>query len=108
MNKIIISIKDNQTLSVNTKEPITLENYITVLLSATLAGMQQHVKGAPKALKEGLKERIYDAFNESASHVLEQFAPEFELHPNLTAQAILEAENKIIMEGRLSEVTRGS
>ena len=44
----------------------------------------------------------------AASRTLELFAPEYELRPGLTAQAILEAENRIIMEDRLDEVEAGS
>ena len=42
------------------------------------------------------------------SSTLERIDPEGELHPTLTTQAILEAENKIINEGRLNEVKEGS
>lgn len=49
---------------------------------------------AQRALE--LKQEIYDAINVAASNVLELFAPELELRPDLTSEAILKAENEIL------------
>lgn len=55
------------------------------------------VDDAPPMVSE-MKKALYDHYNFSASKVLELFAPEFELRPDLTAEAILKAENEILME----------
>jgi hypothetical protein len=47
-----------------------------------------------------VKEDLYDMYNAAASNTLNIFAPDIEMRPHLTAQAILEAENKIINEGK--------
>lgn len=39
---------------------------------------------------------MFDLMNQAFSRTLEFFAPEYELHPDLTAQAILEKENELI------------
>jgi hypothetical protein len=43
-----------------------------------------------------LKEDIYDEFNHSASKILEEFIPDHELRPDLTAEAIKKYENEIL------------
>lgn len=43
-----------------------------------------------------LKGEIYDSINVAITNVLLSFAPEIEQRPDLTAQAILEAENAIL------------
>lgn len=41
---------------------------------------------------------LYDAYNTAASSVLSMFAPEIEMRPDLTVDAIIAAENKILDE----------
>ena len=47
---------------------------------------------------EEVKRELYDLVNIGASNVLKKFAPEFELRPDLTAEAIMKAENEILDE----------
>lgn len=108
MNTIKITMHDDGSLSVDIKDPIPFEEFISVNMTLLLGAMHNTVDNAPKDKQEEAKGTIYDMVNVAASRVLEQFAPEYELRPNLTAQAILEAENKIIKEGRLSEVEQGT
>lgn len=51
----------------------------------------------PKALEE-LKLTMYDTMNIAFSNALDMFAPEIEARPNLTAEAILRAQNEILNE----------
>ena len=107
-NKIIIRIKNNK-IAYNTDKPLPFDDLMTVFLTLTLGAMNNIVDGLDKEeLKIAAKGALYDMFNVGASNVLAKFAPEFELRPNLTTQAILEAENRIIMEGRLGEVEAGT
>lgn len=55
-------------------------------------------KDATDEQKEQFKHDLYDAYNQAASSVLALFAPELELRPDLTAEAILRAENEILDE----------
>lgn len=43
-----------------------------------------------------IKSQIYDMYNEAASSVLELYAPEFELRPDVTTEAIKKAEADVI------------
>lgn len=45
-----------------------------------------------------IKTQLYDMYNMAASSVLELYAPEFELRPDLTADAIAKAESDIVKE----------
>lgn len=43
-----------------------------------------------------IKSELYDMYNLAVSSVLEQYAPEFELRPDVTADAIAKAEEDIV------------
>lgn len=78
-------------------DPLTIEVFFQMMFSGILNYMNTIVENAKGvALKKAMKERLYDVLNIVASNTLEQFAPDLELRPNLTAQAILEMENKIL------------
>lgn len=96
-NKIIITVKDD-TISINQKTPLEIGDLLLVFGTASLAVMNSLVSQVPEDEKEACTNAMYDAYNMVASNVLAQFAPHLELRPNLTTQAILEAENKLIDE----------
>lgn len=52
-----------------------------------------------------IKEQVYQAYNEAASSVLQLYAPEFELRPDVTAEAIQRVEEEIINE-RFNKLNR--
>lgn len=105
---ITITANDNNTASLKMSEPIALDDMLTMLLSSAHAMMNDVVAHAPEDKKTECRGVLYDFFNVAASSLLQRFAPEMELRPNLTAKAIMEAENRIIMEDRLGEVEAGS
>ena len=45
-----------------------------------------------------IKTQLYDTYNLAVSSVLEHYAPEFELRPDITADAIAKAEENIVKE----------
>ncbi len=45
-----------------------------------------------------IKQQLYSMYNDAVSSVLQLYAPEFELRPDVTAEAIMRAENDIINE----------
>lgn len=107
-NDIHIHLLDEGKMSYKTKYPIAFDDLLSVAMTLCLGAMNDVTENAPEGSKEECKGALYDLFNVAASKVLQNFAPEMELRPNLTAQAIMEAENRIIMEDRLGEVADGS
>jgi len=45
-----------------------------------------------------IKTQLYDQYNLAVSSVLEHYAPEFELRPDITADAIAKTESEIVKE----------
>lgn len=90
-----IHVQDNK-VSISYNHSITLPDFITLMSTAILSAMQQTVANIPEAERERAKEEIYDMYNAAASNTLHYFAPEIDMRPHLTTQAILEAENAII------------
>lgn len=78
----------------------TYEEAMQTLCSATLNVMDSFAKQDPKA-----KGDIYDAANLFFSSLLETFMPDKELRPDITADAIIETENRMIEE-RYSQLNR--
>ena len=107
-NRIVIKLLDNGTVQLQTDQPILLDDFLSATMTAQLAMMNRCVGDAPAEVQPGIQGTIYDMYNTAASHTLAVFAPNLELHPNLTTQAILEAENKIIKEGRLRPEQMGT
>lgn len=95
-NQIHFNVKDNK-VKISYKTPPNLEEFMQITFTAILSAMQATVHSQKtEAEQDQCKAELYDMLNVAASRTLEFFAPEYELRPNLTTQAILEAENKII------------
>jgi hypothetical protein len=100
MGKLISISDDGACLS---SEPLTSADYINITLTTQMNLFNHLVDNAPEDAKTKLKEDLYDLFNEAASAFLAAFAPEIELRPDLTAEAILKAENEILDENAKTE-----
>jgi hypothetical protein len=107
-NKITIEIRNNRVDTVRSKKPVTVDQLLEYYANCALHAMLQTVAHTPDEYKKGVTGALYDMYNVMASQVLERFAPELELRPNLTSKAILEAENAIVMSDRLGEVELGT
>ena len=94
-NLIKFKITNGQVLC-TTKVPMALPVFFQVVFTALLSAMNAIVAAQDPEHQEQCKEEIYDLFNAAASNTLSFFAPEIEMRPHLTSQAILEAENNII------------
>lgn len=92
----ITIINNGEKLAVKTDTPVTSMEVLYNLFSAQLALMNDMLSKVPKEDREEAKGDLYDKYNFAASNILDMFAPELELRPNLTTKAILEAENKIL------------
>jgi isopenicillin N synthase-like dioxygenase len=67
----------------------------------------KHINASPNVEQHGycpeyniktIKEDLYDALNAGASHILELFAPEIELRPDITVEALARMEREIMKE----------
>lgn len=96
MNEIKIKLNDKNQMSLTTKKPIHFEDMLQITQTAILGHANTILKNVPEEALESVKGSLYDKMNLAFSRTLEFFAPEFELRPDLTAQAILEKENELI------------
>ena len=108
MKKRLTIEVDDTGVSMHTSGPISFEDLLSLTSTVILGYMNQIRDKAPAEHKEAITNTLYDNYNFAASHLLEAYAPEKEMRPGLTAQAILEAENAIIMRGGLKDVEAGS
>jgi hypothetical protein len=95
-NQIIFEIKDNKVKLHDRNKSINISEFIQVISTGMLMAMNAIVAAASEDMRQAVKEDLYDMYNAAASNVLRYFAPEIDMHPTLTTQAILEAEDKII------------
>ncbi len=96
MNEIKITLNDKNQMTLTTKKPIHFEDMLQITQTAILGHANTILKNVPEEALEAVKGSLYDKMNLAFSRTLEFFAPELELRPGLTAQAILEAENQIL------------
>lgn len=81
--------------------PPTLDYWTAMrILQTTQLHVMEMFSRVPSTgeINQAAREEIYDDYNASASSLLMQFIPDKELRPDLTEQAILEMENKILDE----------
>lgn len=83
---------DDTRVGVTTEEPLSLIQFNNIVLTATLEFMETILQNAPDESKAQLKELIFNEFNDAASNLLARFAPEIDMRPDITEQAMLEAE----------------
>ena len=99
--KLVIDLdEETQKISAQCVDAPRIDDMLTVLFSVQLNFMNnfiEHVKNgtdiSPEEL-QGLKEDLYDKYNAGASNVLYLFAPDIEMHPDLTVEAMKEAEDR--------------
>lgn len=95
-NTITFTVKDNK-IHLDYAHPMTISDLLQALSTGILLSMRSIADSQEtEQAKQQVKEDLYDMFNAAASNVLYLFAPEIEMRPDLTAEAILNAENDII------------
>lgn len=93
--KIIIEIQGDD-IKIDARGEFKYQETITILGNTILNFANQFVEAVPKEHQEKSRELIYDSLNEHFSGILETFAPEIELRPDLTVEAIAKAEDEIL------------
>lgn len=96
MNKLVIYLDDQNKMKLKSQNPIDLEGLIQITQTAVLGFAKQVMATVPQEDYDKVKGFIYDEMNVAFSRTLEVFAPEYELRPEITAQALLEKENELI------------
>ncbi len=97
--KVLILTIENNQVKIDVDGKVNIEEGITALLTSILSMAEQVVAEAGKEseeVKEHVKGELYDMINVGAANILDMFAPEYELNPDLTAQAMLAAENQFL------------
>ena len=95
MGKMISITQDGMMLS---SEELHVADYINITLAAQLNMFNDILHRTDEEDRERTRGELYDMYNLAASAFLKAFAPEFELRPDLTEEAILRAENEILKE----------
>jgi hypothetical protein len=95
-NQIYFNIKDNKVKISYKHKALTIADFIQVVSTGILMAMKGIVDSAPDQMKQQVTEDLYDMYNAAASNTLQYFAPEIEMRPHLTTQAILKAEDTLI------------
>lgn len=95
MKELTIISNEDGSIQVQANAPLTLNDILDLTLSANLAVMNSSLENVPTENKEQLKEHLFNTFNIAASALLAQFAPEIDLRPDITEEALLKAELEI-------------
>lgn len=95
-NYIHIKLKDGK-VGVNFQSNLPVDDFLALMSTAILSALRQTVAALPKEEQPSATEQLFDMYNAAASNTLHLFAPEIDMRPNLTEQAILEAENNILI-----------
>lgn len=91
--------EETKQLTTSIDKGIRIDDMMTVLFTIQLEIMKNFLSqvassGATEEQLQTLKEDLYDKYNAGASNVLYLFAPDEELHPDLTVEAMKEAEDR--------------
>lgn len=94
--KITIEVNEANQITTQMEGAVTLDTLTSILCTVQLGAMKQAVAQAEPGEQVFATQAIYERYNLAASNLLSTFAPEIEMRPDITEQAILELENKII------------
>lgn len=86
----------------------TAQEFLNSILAAQFNLFNNILRQAPEEEQTKLKEELYDMFNFAASAFLKAFDPERDLRPDLTAEAILAAENAFVEDAYKGQCLQGS
>lgn len=88
-----IIIREN---TLECKPPMNAEQLTNTLLSVLFSVYRNNIDSVPEEHRHLITKHLFDNFNTAASEFLKQLDPNSDLRPDLTEEAILEAENAIL------------
>lgn len=96
MKTLTITLTDDNSIKTEASESMGLEEVMDITLSAILGIMNEIKSNAEEHTDkhEELEAFLFGMFNEAASTLLAQFAPTLDLRPDISADAIMELEDK--------------
>lgn len=98
--KITINLDEEKNqMETNIDKPVRIDDLMTIFFTLQLDLMNNFIKqiadsGAPEEHIKAVKEDLYDKYNAGASNLLYLFIPDQELRPDLTVEAMKEAEDR--------------
>ena len=98
--KITINLDEEKNqMETNIDKPVRIDDLMTIFFTLQLDLMNNFIKqmsdsGAPEEHIKAIKEDLYDKYNAGASNLLYLFIPDKELRPDLTVEAMKEAEDR--------------
>lgn len=95
MSKMISITQDGMILS---SEQLHVTDYVNITLAAQLNIFNDILNNVKEEDRDEVRGELYDMYNLAASAFLKAFAPDLELRPDLTEEAIMRAENEILKE----------
>lgn len=97
-----IIIREN---TIECKPPMNAEQLTNTLLSVLFSVYRDNIQSVPEEHQHLITKHLFDNFNAAASEFLKQLDPNSDLRPDLTEEAILEAENAILDRGEHNAVS---
>lgn len=97
-SRIIITTTQDGQLDIALADVTAFPQFVQELFTGLLAMMTQTANRANADNREEAVQEIYDMVNNAASNVLSLFAPEIDMRPTITTEALLRAENEIMRE----------
>ena len=98
MNKITITYNPDNELTLSTATPMPLHMMTQLLLTSLLEAMNAALAITPQEQKQEVKEYIFNQVNMGMTEVLNRFAPDIPLRPDITEEAIMDLEYKLAFE----------
>jgi len=95
---IKLEVTQDGKLHIETTKDYSINDFTLLLLNAVLTSARDAISQAPAGKEEDYKKNVYDMLNLRFTGVLETLAPEYELRPGLTEEAIMKAENEMMAE----------
>lgn len=98
--KLEIELTEDNKIKTQIDTPMAIDDLMPILFTVQLSYMRQFMKQVEDSGElsseqiQGLKEDLYDKYNAGASNVLYLFAPDEELRPDLTVEAMRYAEDQ--------------
>lgn len=94
--ELLFEYNEKNEVRVRTSRDVNFEELMQVIFAGTIALMNTLTEQVPEEDRPAAKEELYDMLNIAASNALSVFAPEIDMRPNLTVDAIMKAEDDII------------